>query len=122
MSLTKNEKIAIFNSLSEAHKKKMATAMSGVEMSGNGMKGAGFMDFLKKIGSGLAEIAKTIGPTLIKEFLLPYVKSKMAGNGPRLPGGGIFPAGAGTSLPGGAKKKRGRPKKVVGAGYGDLQI
>lgn len=119
MSLTKTEKVAMFNSLSEAHKKKIAKVMgSNTEMSGEG-----FMDILKKLGSGLAEIVKAIGPIVLKEVIVPYVKTKMSGSGPRLPGGGVLHLpGQGTSLAGGAKRKRGRPKKIVGGAYGDLQV
>jgi hypothetical protein len=73
------------------------------------MRGEGFMDILKSIGGVLGPIAKEIGPTVLKEFILPFVKKKMAGNGAH--GMGLSPAGGGLSPAGGALKLAGQGKK-----------
>ena len=73
------------------------------------MKGEGFMDILKSIGGVLGPIAKELGPTVLKEFILPFIKKKM--------GNGLTPAGGALRLAGQrgrGKKKVGRPKKVKG--------
>ena len=64
------------------------------------MKGQGFMDILKSVGSVLGPIAKEVGPTVLKEFVLPFVKKKIEGGGLSLPGGALRLAG-----------QRGRGKK-----------
>jgi len=66
------------------------------------MKGEGFMDILKSIGKVLGPIAKEIGPTVLKEFILPFIKKK-AGMGLKVPGGSLRLAG---------QRGRGKPKKV----------
>jgi hypothetical protein len=65
------------------------------------MQGEGIMDILKSIGGVLGPIAKEIGPTVLKEFILPFVKKKMAGNGH---GMGLSPAGGALKLAGQGKK------------------
>tara|TARA_R110000851_G_scaffold13069_3_gene44890 strand:+ start:2702 stop:3034 length:333 start_codon:yes stop_codon:yes gene_type:complete len=54
------------------------------------MKGEGFSDILKSIGSVLGPIAKEIGPTVLKEFILPFLKKKISGNGLKLSGQGCY--------------------------------
>ena len=57
------------------------------------MKGQGFMDILRSVGSVLGPIAKEVGPTVLKEFVLPFIKRKVAGKGLAPPGGGLRLAG-----------------------------
>jgi hypothetical protein len=59
---------------------------------GKGMAGRGFFDFLKKAGKTLLPIVKAVGPTILKEILVPLAKSKM-GLDLRVPGGGLKLAG-----------------------------
>jgi hypothetical protein len=66
------------------------------------MKGDGFMSIIKSIGKALGPIAKEIGPTVLKEFVLPMLKKKLAG-------GTLSPAGGALRLAG----QRGRGKKKV---------
>jgi hypothetical protein len=89
------------------------------------MKGQGFMSILKSIGKVLGPIAKEIGPTVLKEFVLPMVKKK-AGLGLTPPGGALRLAGQrGRGTCGGAKKKKkkvGRPRKKRGRGLGSVGV
>ena len=57
------------------------------------MSGSGFMDVLKSIGNAVGPVVKELGPTVLKEIILPLVKKKMEGNGIRLAGGGLRLAG-----------------------------
>lgn len=76
--------------------------------------GAGFLDILKSIGSVLGNVGKEIGPTVLKELIIPMIKTKISGNGLRLPGRGTKLPGGAMSLTGkGIKKKK---KKKAGAG------
>lgn len=77
------------------------------------MRGEGFMDILKSIGGVLGPIAKEIGPTVLKEFILPFVKKKMTGNGLSPAGSGLSPAGSGLSPTGGSLRLAGQGKKMV---------
>ena len=64
------------------------------------------MDILKSIGSVLGPLVKEVGPTVLKELIVPFIKGKM-GKGLTLPGAGL-------SLPGGALRlagQRGHGKK-----------
>lgn len=45
------------------------------------MKGSGIKDILKSIGNVLGPIAKEIGPTVMKEFILPMLLKKLKGEG-----------------------------------------
>ena len=83
------------------------------------MRGEGFMDIIKSIGSVLGPIAKEIGPTVLKEFVLPFVKKKMSGNGLSPAGGayhgmGLSPAGGALKLAGQGKKTK-KPKMAKGS-------
>lgn len=64
------------------------------------MKGQGIMDILKSIGSVLGPIVKEIGPTVLKELIIPFIKKKMAGGGLTLPGSGLTLPGSGLRLAG----------------------
>ena len=57
------------------------------------MKGEGFSDILKSIGRVLGPIAKEIGPTVLKEFVLPFLKKKISGQGLKLSGQGCYKPG-----------------------------
>ena len=63
------------------------------------MKGQGLMDIMKSIGSVLGPIIKEVGPTVLKEFILPFIKKKMNGNG-------LSPAGGALKLAGQGQKKK----------------
>ena len=124
-ALTKAEKVNIINSFNDKHK--LAIRKAVMESEQNGMGGAGFMDFLKGVGSGLLEIIKLVGPTLVKEVIVPMAKKK-AGLGMKknkMKKGGMV---ENTPIYGGAisgemsvltnadvpmKKGRGRPKKIT---------
>ena len=77
------------------------------------MQGQGFKDILKSVGSVLGPIAKEVGPLVLKELIVPFLKKK-AGLGLRLPGGALRLAGQrGPSRRGACgrgAKKAGRPK------------
>lgn len=100
MPLSKNEKKQMIMDLSPANKKKIVDAIMKAEQSGEGLKGAGFWSSL---GKGLKEIVIALGPTLIKEVLVPIVKKKVLGEGATLAGGSPNLAG---------KRGRGRPTKA----------
>jgi hypothetical protein len=92
MILTKIDKVKLVQALSTAHKAKLRKHLREHTMAGKGMSGKGFVDFLKKVGNFLAPIVKTVGPTILKEVLLPLAKSKM-GLGLKPSGGGLRLAG-----------------------------
>ena len=50
------------------------------------MKGLGISDILKSIGNVLGPIVKTLGPTVLKNFIVPFLEKKMRGEGIRLAG------------------------------------
>lgn len=84
------------------------------------MGGAGFFDIVKSIGKNIAKVGlpilKEVGPTILKEIVLPMVKNKLAGNGKPKKGRGINIAGNGLKLAGngcGCQKGRGRPAPRV---------
>ena len=92
------------------------------------MRGDGIGSILKSIGKTLGPIAKEIGPTVLKEFVLPMVKKKM-GMGLSTSGGSLRLAGQrgrGKKKVGRPKKKKvGRPRKVgrpKGSGLGSVGI
>ena len=85
--------------LSPANKKKIIDAINKAEQSGQGLSGEGFWSSL---GQGLKDIVIALGPTLIKEVLVPIVKKKV--------GFGVSLAGGGPTLAG--KRGRGRPSKA----------
>ena len=103
MPLSKKEKVMMINNLSPANKKSIVDAINNAEQSGEGLKGAGFWSSL---GKGLKDIVIALGPTLIKEVLVPIVKTKL-GAGAKLAGGGPFLSGKKTGGRG-----RGRPSKA----------
>jgi len=97
MKLTKADKVRMVKNLSPSQKATLRRHM------GNGsMSGAGFLDFLKKIPSGLASVVKAVGPTILKEVLVPLAKSKM---GLGMKGKGLKPSGGGLRLAGQRSKR-----------------
>ena len=51
------------------------------------MKGKGLKDILKSAREKLGYLAKELGPTVFKEFIIPFLKEKyMSGTGLRLAG------------------------------------
>lgn len=82
-------------------------------------RGDGIGDILKKIGSVLGPIAKELGPTVMKELVIPFIKQKItqppaqpAGKGLTLPGGkGLTLPGRGLRLAG-QTGRGGRTKTV----------
>jgi hypothetical protein len=89
-SLTKTQQKALLKALPESRKNAIKAHCRSRQM-----KGEGIMDILKSIGSVLGPIAKEVGPTVLKEFVLPFVKKKMAGGSLSLPGGSLKLAGQG---------------------------
>ena len=67
------------------------------------MKGQGISEILKSISSVLGPIIKEVGPTVLKELVIPFIKKKMSGKG-------LSPAGMGLKLAGQGKKRK-KPKK-----------
>ena len=77
------------------------------------MKGQGIMSILKSIGSVLGPIVKEVGPTVLKELVVPFIKKKMNGKGLTLPGGGLKLAGQrGLGIRKGTKKSKRVPYKM----------
>ena len=75
------------------------------------MKGQGIGDILRSIKNFLGPIFKEVGPTVLKELVVPFIKKKMDGKGTSLAGKGTSLAGRGTSLAGGTLKLAGQGKK-----------
>jgi len=98
MKLTKSDKVKLVNALSSAHKAKLRRHLREHTMAGKGMSGTGFMDFIKKVGNFLAPVVKAVGPTILKEVLLPLAKSKL--------GLGLKPSGGGLRLAGQRRVKK----------------
>jgi hypothetical protein len=57
------------------------------------MKGQGIGSILKSIGKFLGPIVKELGPTVLKELVIPFIKTKIGGGGIHLPGGSLRLAG-----------------------------
>jgi hypothetical protein len=78
--------------------------------------GGSFIDELKKFGnkavSFLGPVIRDVGPTVLKEFVLPMLRKKFAGSGLSLAGSGLKLAGQG------AKKKKPAAKKKAHGGKG----
>jgi len=86
------------------------------------MQGQGFKDILKSVSSVLGPIAKEVGPVVLKELVVPFLKNK-AGLGLRLPGGALRLAGRQPVTRrrqcGTGKRKK---KKKKGSGIGSVRI
>ncbi len=65
------------------------------------MRGEGISDILKSVGSVLGPIFKEVGPTVLKEFVVPFIMKKIEkkisgskkGDGLKIPGSGLRLAG-----------------------------
>jgi len=85
MKLNRNQKMSLLRGMPPCKKQKCRLICR------NGrMKGEGIRDILKKVQNFLGPIARTVGPVVLKEFLLPYLKKKFnsGGNGLKLAGSG----------------------------------
>lgn len=69
------------------------------------MRGDGIMDILKSVGKVLGPIAKEVGPVVLKEFILPFLKTKMEGKGVSPAGGSLKLAGQGRLVKGSGAAK-----------------
>lgn len=99
MRLTTPQQRILLKSLPQSKKNEVKAHCKACQM-----RGEGFMDIIKSIGRVLGPIAKEVGPTVLKEFVLPFIKKKMDGNG-------LSPAGGALKLAGQGKK----PKMVKGS-------
>lgn len=63
------------------------------------MRGDGLGSIFKSVGKVMGPIAKEIGPTVMKEIVLPILQKKIEGNG-------LTPAGGALRLAGQGRKKR----------------
>ena len=108
--LTKIQQRAILNGLSAARKMAVKKYCRKCEQQGNGIS-----DILKKVKAFLAPIIADVGPTVLKEFIVPLLIKKAKeqhGLGLSVAGGGLGLAGNGLSLPGGALRLAGQGKKT----------
>jgi len=102
--LTLVEQRRLYKSLPK-HRKDLVHAVILKKHRGGAMKGAGFMDIVKSVGSALGHLGKEIGPQIIKEVITAVIKKKISGSGITLPGGALKLAGQGRRM------TKGRPKK-----------
>jgi hypothetical protein len=100
--LTNSQQKALLNALPAHRKNAIKSHCQSCQI-----RGEGIMDILKSIGGVLGPIAKEIGPTVLKEFILPFVKKKMTG-------GGLSPAGGALKLAGQGEKTK-KHKMVKGS-------
>jgi len=69
------------------------------------MSGGSLKSILKTVGKVLGPLAKELGPTVLKEFVIPILKQQI-GLGLALPGGGALRLAGQRRSRGGAKKKK----------------
>ena len=82
--LTTLQKRAILQKLSPAKKKYVRKLCSSCSMRGDGIS-----SILTKVKQYLGPIARQVGPTILKDFIIPYMKKKaFGGNGLKLAGRG----------------------------------
>jgi len=76
------------------------------------MAGGGIGSFFKSVGKTLGDVAKFIGPTVLKEILIPLAKTRLGLTPPPpVPGGkGLKPAGRGLNPAGRGKGKKKKKK------------
>ena len=94
-TLTKKEQKAILKCIPAAQKKAVREHVRNLHQSGSGV-----MDILKSVSNFLGPIISQVGPTVLKEFIIPFIK-KMSGNGVELPGSsgqGICHSSCGSGL------------------------
>jgi len=99
--LTLSQQRDLLNSITPARKRAVKSYCRACNM-----RGEGFMDILKSIGKVLGPIVKEIGPVALKEFILPFLKKKMEGQG-------LSPAGGSLKLAGQGKMVKGSPAMKV---------
>lgn len=114
MKLTKAQQKALMEAMSATQKQMIVDAM----MRHHAQTGTGFLDsvksFFKKAGQVLSPalpFLKDISGPILKEVLLPIIKSKIGATG-----SGMSLAGSGLKLAGQGKPRgrpRGRPKKTL---------
>ena len=109
-TLTKKEQKTILKGIPAAQKKAVREHVRNLHQSGSGV-----MDILKSVSNFLGPIISQVGPTVLKEFIIPFIK-KMSGNGVELPGSsgqGICDSscGSGLKLAGQGDEKPVRVKK-----------
>jgi hypothetical protein len=80
------------------------------------MRGEGITEILKSIGDVLGPIAKELGPTVMKEFIIPFIKKKIEGKGLNPAGMGLSPAGGALKLAGQGVFPAGGALKLAGQG------
>ena len=80
---TKAQKLARLRALPFSKKQGCRMICHKGRMSGRGVK-----EIMQSVGRYLGPIAKEVGPVVLKEWLIPYLKSKIAGNGLKLAGSG----------------------------------
>jgi hypothetical protein len=81
------------------------------------MRGDGIIDILKSVKSALGPIISEVGPTVLKEFVAPYIMKKIEqvskkgnkGDGLKIPGSGLRLAGQR-----GKGKKKGKKGGMIG--------
>ena len=98
MKLTQAEQKKIIKALSGPHKARVKAHVRSKQMAGSGI-----MDILKSVKSILGPVASALGPTVLKQFIVPMLKKHM-GLGLALPGAGLRLAG---------QRGRGKKKKKV---------
>lgn len=109
-TLTKKEQKAILKCIPAAQKKAVREHVRKLHQSGSGV-----MDILKSVSNFLGPIISQVGPTVLKEFIIPFIK-KMSGGGTELAGSsgqGICDSscGSGLKLAGQGDEKPVRVKK-----------
>ena len=83
------------------------------------MRGEGITDILKSVGSVLGPVIREIGPTVLKDFVAPFIMKKIKqkisgskkGDGLKIPGSGLRLAG-----------QRGKGKKKMGKKGGMITL
>lgn len=73
------------------------------------MRGDGILDIIKKVGKALGAVGKELGPTVLKEIVVPLVLKKYGGSGLTLPGRGA----AKKSVVASRRKKKTMPKHFL---------
>jgi hypothetical protein len=112
LSLAERRKLA--KSLSAAHKAQIKRHACACQM-----KGDGLLDIVKSVGKSLGSVGKAIGPTVLKELVIPLVRQKAgivpSGRGRRpVKGRGIALAGGGRKA---KKKQKGKGVSLAGGHY-----
>jgi hypothetical protein len=72
------------------------------------MKGEGIKNIVDSVKKLLSSLNVKFGSTVLKEFILPFIKSKISGGALKLPGGALRLSGGSLRLAG----QRGKGKRV----------